>query len=625
MVAVKGLVKTGKTKQKKVGTITSGSVYSTKNIKVVRRNPDTLPYVTDTDREVGNILNCSPVVPALLRIRGLINESLSTEKQVEYIQKYIDSADQPIEVNPFKLRNMDKAVKRFLEAVRKNQFICVYTDYDVDGITSAALWTKFFNDIDYYNYFVFIPNRYDHGYGLKDAGINELLSNVDKIDLLITADCGISDLKTIKDLTDKGIDVIVTDHHEPKEELPTAIVVNPKQEDDESGLRYLCGCGVSYFFLKGITKRARRKNLKIDVDNYFDLVALATVADIVPMKGVNRQIVRQGLDIIRDENRGNIGIKTIYKLISGKPLSEVTELDLGFSVGPAINAVSRLSSPELSYDCLIIENEDVVNGIAQKLVYNNKLRKEIEREAVELSRQTLDSDDYFYDKKVIVLYGKKWKNGIVGLIALRLCDTYHRPVIVFGDQPDENGYIKGSIRSVEGINIVENLMEFSKFFPDVLEPEKFGGHEMAAGLSVKLEKFEEFAELFEEHIAAKYDDDIFVKQIKADLLVYGDDVSIETAEDLKLIGPYGFGNSKPVFVMKGIKLKEKKQMGANSIHKILTCQDRAGRYYNFKYFFIPPEKDQELIEGRFYNIAFEMDKEIYKDKEYLSLKVVHVF
>jgi single-stranded-DNA-specific exonuclease len=433
--------------------------------------------------------------------------------------------------DPFLLAAMDKAVARILAAFDGGQRIVLFGDYDVDGVTSLALLAEMLRAYGAAPE-LFLPLRMEEGYGLSAESVERCWQQFHP-QLLIAVDCGTSSLAEIADLKARGTDVIVLDHHEPKSALPDCVaVVNPKI-GDECALRYLCSVGVVFKLCHALLKR--RPLDSFDLKSHLDLVALGTVADIVPLEGENRLLVHHGLRQIATSRRPGV-----RKLMEVAGISApVGAEDIGFRLGPRLNAAGRLTTAEKALRLLLTDDENEAAELATLLDTQNRERQAVEKEIFAAADEQVMRDFDPLRDAAIVIGARDWHPGVLGIVASRLARKYHRPTIVIGF--DHDGLGKGSGRSIEGLSLVEALRHCEQWL------EKFGGHEMAAGLTIREENLAAFSAAFRsaagELLSADalqprlhLDHELMFSELNGDLLAWHD-----------LLEPFGSGNVQPTF------------------------------------------------------------------------------
>ncbi|MCQ2284395.1 MAG: single-stranded-DNA-specific exonuclease RecJ [Bacteroidales bacterium] len=450
--------------------------------------------------------------------------------------------------DPFLMKDMDKAVKRLSKAVIDNEKILVYGDYDVDGTSAVALLYSFLCEIigsDYKELVeYYIPDRYAEGYGISDQGIEYCREN--KINLLISLDCGIKANDKVEMANKYGIDVIICDHHLEGDELPAAVaILDPKRKDCNYPYKELSGCGVGFKLIQGYCQQYKLPD-QLWLSR-MDLVAISIASDIVAITGENRILAHFGLEIINKFPRVGIksildqaGIKLHYPFKEETIFSRVISIsDLVFYVGPRINAAGRMKSGRESVRLFICEDEDKSADIGKRINSQNEERKEQDRNATEEAIHMIRDSHEYEKRKSIVIYNPTWFKGIIGIVASRLVEEFYKPTIVLTKSTD--GLITGSARSVKEFNIYDGIDNCSELL------EHFGGHKFAAGLSMKEENLEEFIEKFEQYVSENLEESSCVPEISVDMPLDLSEISHSFLNNLKRFAPFGPGNMEPVF------------------------------------------------------------------------------
>jgi len=437
--------------------------------------------------------------------------------------------------NPFLMLDMEKAVERIIQAIEKNEKTIIYGDYDVDGITSITVLKKYLEErgleVDYY-----IPNRLEEGYGLNKAAIQEIAEKGYK--LMITVDCGISGIEEIDLANSLGIETIITDHHEQLDELPNAYcIINPKRRDNTYPFRGLAGVGVVFKLIQAIS-------IKLNLDEkeylkYLDIVCIGTISDIVPLKDENRVIAKLGLMLVKVTK--NIGLR---ELIIASGYKNIDSGMISFGIAPRVNASGRMGKQEEALKLFLTKNSEEAKKITQRLNEYNIERQEKERYIYEQAIAELENKN-IEELNSIVLAGENWHHGVIGIVASRITEKFFKPTILICIEGDEG---KGSGRSVPGFDLHEALVQSADYL------KKFGGHEMAVGLSLNKEKIEDFKEFFEE-IAEKQNVKQIVSVINIDCEVTRNDLKKETIEQIKMLEPFGEQNKQPLVVYKNLKIE----------------------------------------------------------------------
>ena len=454
--------------------------------------------------------------------------------------------------DPYLLPDMEIAVNRIIQAMNEKEKVMIYGDYDVDGITSISVLKQFLMErgLDVSEY---IPNRLDEGYGLNKEAIQEIYNEGYR--LIITVDCGISGINEVEFANSLGIQTIITDHHEPAEELPKAIaVIDPKIKNSKYPFNQLAGVGVVFKLIQAL-------GIKLDLDEkeylkYLDLVCVGTISDIVPLIDENRVIAKLGLKLV--EVTKNIGLQNLLKVAGYKTIDSNT---VSFGIAPRVNACGRMGHEKEALEIFLSNNIRRVEELAYKLTVYNKQRQDIEKEIFKQAIEQI-SENKEEKNSAIILGDSRWHHGVIGIVASKITDMYFKPTLLLCF---EDGIGKGSGRSIPGFDLHMALSKCS----DNLE--KYGGHAMAVGLAVKEEKFKAFKKEFEE-IAKNSNLEEIQPIIKVDGQVTSEDMSIEFVEELKKLEPFGEGNKTPIFVYKGLKINSIRAL-SDGKHLKLTLKD----------------------------------------------------
>lgn len=457
---------------------------------------------------------------------------------IEDVKEYLLPDTEKL-LDPFIMKGMEQATERILEAIKNGEHITVYGDYDVDGITSTAALVKFLfshkADVDYY-----IPDRLEEGYGMNRDAIDRIAARGTK--LMITVDCGITAVAEIEYATSCGMDVIVTDHHECKESLPKALcILNPKQTDCPYPFKKLAGVGVVFKLLQALTLKLKY-HMKELLDEYLDLVAIGTVADVMPLLGENRIIVKKGLELMKYTT--NKGICALIEQ-AGVDASAVTAGTIGFVLAPRINAAGRMGDPKCAVEMLLAQGEKSAREYAQMLDEENRERQANEQQIMEQALEILKTDKSMQDDYVLILDHEDWHHGIIGIVASKISERTGKPCVLISTT-DEIG--KGSGRSIKGFNLFKALEHCAESLS------KFGGHELAAGLSVKTDKIKEFRKQINEYAKECLTQDDFIPKIYVDSELPIEYINMNTAEKLAVLEPYGMGNASPIFFARGLEI-----------------------------------------------------------------------
>jgi len=482
--------------------------------------------------ELARTLDLHPQIASLLWQRG--------HRDPEQVRAFLDPRLQSLG-DPFLLTDLRRAAERILQAIAAREKMVIFGDYDVDGITSSALMWRILRRLGG-EAETFLPLRMEEGYGLSQDGVERCVEQ-HKPAVLIAVDCGTTAVKQVAWLRERGIDVIIIDHHALPPELPAAhALVNP-QRDLEHGavkLDYLASVGLVFKVCHGLLKLVGEGNGKIDLREYLDLVAVGTVADIVPLVEENRILVRRGLRQL--EHSLWPGLRALIEV--SQVSFPVTAQDVGFRLGPRLNASGRLGDAMLSLRLLQTDDRNEANLIASDLNHSNRERQAVETETF-LQAEALLQETYDPERDWgIVLSGLNWHWGVIGIVASRLQKRYHRPTIVIG--LNDEGMGKGSGRSIDGISIVKALQANA----DLLE--LFGGHDMAAGLNIRAERIDAFRESFNRHVRGQAGDDVFQSTLALSGVLSLPEVSDELFRKFEELAPFGRMNPEPVFLFEDI-------------------------------------------------------------------------
>lgn len=457
--------------------------------------------------------------------------------------------------NPYLMPDMEQAVTRLETAIQKNEKMIIYGDYDVDGVTSITVLKKFLKERGMTNVGHYIPKRLDEGYGLNKDAIQKIYEEGYK--LIVTVDCGITGMEEIAYAYSLGMEVIVTDHHEPLDEIPKAVaVIDCKRKDSEYPFKGLAGVGVVFKLTQAISQKLgleEKEYLK-----YLDIVCVGTISDIVPLVDENRVISKLGLKLIAQTRC--LGLKSLLDANVGKN-SVINANTVSFGIAPRINACGRIGFEQEAVKLFMTENWVEARETTEKLNQYNRTRQEIEKNIFEEAKEIIEKNHMQNDNTIVI--GKEgWHHGVIGIVASKITEIYFKPTILVGF---EDGIGKGSGRSVPGFDLHEALHSLGGYL------EKYGGHEMAVGVTVKQEKFQEFAEKLEERAKEAHTEQI-VPIISIDKEITPKELTIEMAESLLELEPYGTSNKTPIFLIKGLKIDSIRTL-VEGKHLKLTLQD----------------------------------------------------
>lgn len=503
-------------------------------------------YETDEAkvRELVNAYKINELLATILVNRNIINK--------EEIRLFLEPTRKDF-YDPFEMVDMRKAVDRIKKAIERKENITIYGDYDVDGITSITVLKSFFQDIgvktDSY-----IPNRLEEGYGLNKEAINKIHKN--GCNLMITVDCGISGIEEIEYANSLGIETIVTDHHEAGEAIPNAVaVVDNKRKDSKYPFRELAGVGVVFKLIQALSIELNLK--EEEYLKYLDIVCIGTISDIVPLVDENRVIAKLGLMLIRQTR--NIGLKSI---INSSGYTKVDSSSISFGVAPRINACGRMGKAEEALNLFMSKNLNEVQELTKKLNDHNRERQETEKRIFESAIIKI-KEEHLDENNVIVVDGENWHHGVIGIVSSKITELYFKPSILLSFE--EDGLGKGSGRSIPGFDLHEALTKCQSTI------DKFGGHSMAVGISVKREKFKEFKKQLEE-IAKNANIDEILPVINIDAKINLSNINKEMIESLKNLEPFGEANKMPMFAFKNLKIDSIRALSEGK-HLKMTLKD----------------------------------------------------
>ena len=493
--------------------------------------------------------------------------------------------------NPALLKDGIKSAKRVADAIRTNEKIALVGDYDVDGVVSSAIMVDFFEQINY-PLEVIIPNRFKDGYGVS-------VSVLDRLDatLVITVDNGISAVEAGAVCKERGIDLIITDHHTPSKILPDAYsIVNPKLEDCEYPFKEICGAEVAWLFLALLKKELQ---LNINMKSFLDILSIAIIADIMPLIDINRTLVKEGLKLLLTSKRP---ASIIIKDILNKP--SISAEDIAFMIAPRINSAGRLEDASLALDFFRAKDTHTAYLAFEKLISLNELRKEIEADATQEAISMVDDS-----ASCIVVAKEGWHEGVVGIIASRLVDKFSKPAIVLSI---ENGVAKGSARSLGEVSIYKLIKENEKFL------NKFGGHTMAAGLGLDAKNIDDFRDAINKS-ASMLDAKDFIPKDDVLGILDVEDIDFELLDMLERFEPYGEANKKPTFLIKDAEVVAIKTMGKDKSHSKITLRQHS--YQNKTVELIRFREVVEMPDNKKLTCSYSVSKNIYNNRVSIQLLV----
>ena len=477
-------------------------------------------------RHLQDVLKIHPVLCRLLVLRGIS----TYDEAKQFFRPSLKDLH-----NPFLMKDMDKAIDRIEKAIQHNENVLIYGDYDVDGTTSVALVYSFFSKI-YPNLITYIPDRYSEGYGISIQGID--FAKQHQVSLIIVLDCGIKAHEKINYAKSLGIDFIICDHHLPAETIPDAVaVLDPKRPDCNYPYKELSGCGIGF---KLIQAYAEKNNInKEQIYEELDLVATSIASDLVHVTGENRILAKFGVDLVNKKPRP--GIQALINELKLNRKLEIT--DLVFIIGPRINAAGRIAHGSEAVELLVAKDLETAITKIKKVQENNDTRKEFDKDTTEEAFAIIEQSELLIQKKSTVLFRPHWHKGVIGIVASRLIDKYHRPTIIL---TESNGKGVGSGRSVPGFDLYEAIDQCSEHLI------QFGGHKYAAGLTIELDKIDAFVEMFESVVQNNITEELLIAPIDIDAEIEFSDITDKFYNIIEQMAPFGPENMRPTFMTKDV-------------------------------------------------------------------------
>lgn len=539
--------------------------------------------------EISKNFQISPLTSIILYNRGI--------REDEAIKKFL-SKDLGVMYDPFLMRDMDKAVERIYAAKNSGEKITIYGDYDVDGITAIAILYKHLKElgisVDYY-----VPDRMQEGYGVNRDALDKI--KLSGSSLIITVDTGITAVEECEYACQIGLDVIVTDHHECKEVIPDAYAaIDPKRKDCSYPFKSLAGVGVVFKLIQAL---AENDTIDTLMEKYSDLMCLGTVADISPLVDENRVIVTEGLKRFR--NTKNVGLKALIDVsTNGKAITTST---IGYIIAPRINASGRLGCASNSVELFLTDDKNRANELASYLCEENSLRQQTEQKMFKEALEYLEIHPEVKEDDIIVIPHENWHHGIVGIVSSKITEKFYKPSILFAIDGDE---AKGSGRSVSGFNLFDTLENCT----DLLE--KFGGHELAAGLTIKASNIEAFRKRINEYAKNHISETMLTPTIMIDAAIKAPFITIETVRDINNLQPFGVDNPTPAFMVRKIKIHKISVMSEGKHLRMTLLKD--GKYLDSVGFGMG-EYYHHLEEGDYIDVAFALDINDYKGFQNVQL------
>ena len=514
-------------------------------------------------------------------------------------QQVIDFFDVPDLSDPFLIKDMDKAAAAINEKIDNYELICIYGDYDCDGITATSILYNYLESMGA-NVMYYIPER-SAGYGLNEQAVKELAEK--GVSLIVTVDNGISAVEEAKLIKELGMELVVTDHHQPPEVLPDAVaVVDPHRADCSSPYKDISGVGVAFKLCAALDDGSYDAVL----EQYGDICAIGTVADVVPLDGENRTIVKHGLEYLK--NTENSGLSKLFEL-SSLDREAINAVDVSFRIAPVINASGRFGSPLTAVKALLSEDEGDAEGYVSQLIELNSMRKQTENEIISEIIEHINKYPQTLNHAVLVLWGKNWHPGVIGIVSSKILDYYGKPNFIISI--DDDGNARGSARSIHGFDVFECLCHCSELF------EKFGGHECAGGFSLKEDNIGALCSRIYEYADSM--EKLPVQEMCADKLLLPQDLTIENVKGLRALEPFGAGNPVPTFAMLGARVLVVAPLSQGKHTKIDF--DYGGYKGQALFFSLAPENACFKVGDRI-DMLVRLDINTFRGAESVSIKVI---
>ncbi|MES3005082.1 MAG: single-stranded-DNA-specific exonuclease RecJ [Patescibacteria group bacterium] len=552
-----------------------------------------------------------PFVQSLLYTRGVVD--------AENAERFLNPKYNEHLHDPYLLKGMDKAIKRILKAIKDGEKIGIFSDYDADGIPGAVALHDFFKKIGYQNFVNYIPLRNEEGFGLNNDAICNLAE--DGVTLIITIDCGITDIEQVECANEKGIDVIITDHHLPMKKIPKAFaIVNPKQKDCEYPDKNLCGSGVIFKVIQALVSKIKDDknfNWKEGQEKWLlDMVGLATMSDMVPLIGENRVLSYFGMKVLQKSPR--VGLQKLFAMLKINSHT-ATEDDIAFMITPRINAASRMGIPRDAFLLLSTVDEVEAGMLAEHLNNKNDERKGVVASMIKEVKRKLESRNDPM-KKVLVFGNPEWKPSLLGLVANSFSDEHERPTFFWGRNGESDGVIKGSCRAGGNTNIVKLMEKVKDVFVD------YGGHKGAGGFSLLQEHVHTLEDRLNEAYLELMETEGLEEDIMVDKKLSLDDVSWETWGHIEKFAPFGLENPKPTFIFENIQIDAVKLFGKEKNHLELKFKNGKGKDVTAMAFFSNLDSYGTKLERvSTINLVATMEKSVFRNFPELRLRIVDIF
>jgi single-stranded-DNA-specific exonuclease len=546
-------------------------------------------------------LKTSPLLSRILSLRGFADADAA--------RCYLSSSLRDDLPSPFVMAGMEPAVERIVAALTSKQQIGIWGDYDVDGTTGASVLVSFLREIGAAPVY-HVPHRIEDGYGLNTEGLKRLKER--GVDLVVTVDCGISNAREVAAARDFGLDIVVVDHHQPPEDFPPAVaVINPHRKDCNFPDKGMCAAGLAFYLVIGLRAKLRdagwfEDSAAPDIRHYLDIVTLGTIADMVPLKGVNRTLIKRGLAELANSTRPGV---IALKQVSGIAAGAVSAGQVGFRLGPRINAAGRVDYGIKVVELLTTESSEVAQRIAQELEAHNQERRVIEAQVLEPALALASRAMSGGARHSLVLAGEGWHPGVLGIVASRIVEKFYRPTVVIGFN---DGMGKGSARSIRGFHMVEGFRRCAGSM------EKFGGHEYAGGLSIKPAQLAGFTDAFEDAARDALSLDQLSPLLEIDAELDFSEIGMPLLRELEILEPFGVGNPEPVFTTANAEVCERKVFSAGLRYRLR----QGGRVISGVIFGVAD--DYPGMPGETIDVAYRLSENEWNGNTSVELKIADV-
>lgn len=559
------------------------------------------------EKDVAGLSGYSEFLKELLFHRGI----RTSEEAEEFLNPVFEKNH-----DPFLMKGMDEVVQRIYTAIQKNQKVVIFSDYDADGIPGAVVLYDFFKKIGFNNFENYIPHRVMEGFGLNDESVDEFFKK--GTGLIITVDCGIADIEESRKIKKMGMDLVITDHHLPKEKLPDAVaILNPKQKDCEYPNKEICGAGVVFKLVQALIKKHGEEwKIKNGWEKWLlDMVGIATISDMVPLVGENRLFAFYGLKVLRKSPRPGI-----QKLLSLLKIDQknITEDDIGFMISPRINAASRMGEPFDAFLLLSTKDEIEADKMARHLDKINSERKGVVASMVKDIKKHWAEKDPEKKRKVLFAGNPDWKPSLLGLVANSLLDDHDGPVFLWGREGGRT--LKGSCRSDGCVDITVMMEEVKHLF------DEYGGHSASGGFSVSLEKIDLLFDGLEKAYEKVRFSDVSDKKIKAEAVLDMDEVNFDLERQINKLAPFGMGNKKPIFLFKKAEISDVKIFGKKDEHlNIYFRKKDGGKVSAISFFTKTKDFDVEILKGNKVDLLANIESSNFRGRRELRLRTEGLF